>query len=180
MRKYWVLATGWPEGVWPNDELWQIIAGRAGELMLSGQLVLGTLGTRDEPLGRMNAEGTARAPWIPDWRCTWISEGGYPQTWDELDHFAPTKHLRIFTSEAAALEFADFVLGHGAEFSIILSEEEVEQKCPLPADQYIDAMIVDPADTQRIAFLQARTATLEHMQYYRTHKRPPPNVPFLN
>jgi len=171
MRKYWVLATGWDQGVWPNDELWQILAGKAGEMMLAGQAVLGTLGTREFPLGVPDANGNPK-PWLPDWRQSWIRNYETPTREDLLsDSFSPTRLLRIFTSEAAALEFADFVLGYGANFARILSEEEVEEISPLPADEYIDAMIVDPTDTARIADLTSKMVTLDMMRQFRENEQ---------
>lgn len=174
MRKYWVLATGWPEDIWPNDELWQTIAQKAGDMMLKGQMVLGTLGPRHAPLGLTLPDGT-KAPWVPDWRCAWVKNIDVPPEWSEVKF--PTRTLRIFTSEAAALEYNDFVLSYGAEFSFVMSEEEVEALSPLPDDQYIDAMIVDPSDTERIALLRSKEVTLEHMQYFRRTGEIMPGTP---
>jgi len=177
MRKYWVLATGWHDHTWPNDELWQIVAQKSGDMMLEGRLVLGTLGPRHAPLGLMQDDGVTRRPWVPDWRCAWVKNLELPATWADLSF--PTRTLRIFTSEAAALEYADFVLSYGAEFSFIMSEEEVEALSPLPDDQYIDAMIVDPTDTARIELLRSKTISQEHMQYYRENKMFHPDTPFI-
>jgi hypothetical protein len=179
MRKYWVLATHWPAGVFPNDELWHIIADKAGDMMLKGELVLGTLGTREAPLGKVKPDGTI-APWLPDWRRSWKKNAEPPTIHSMLeDAHTPNKSLRIFTSEAAALEYADFVLGYGADFAGILSEEEVEAISPLPADEYIQAMIVDPTDTTRINLLQSKVVTLEMMQYFRATGQIPPDAPVM-
>lgn len=176
MRKYWVLAIGWADGVWPNDELWHIVAEKAGTMMLAGQMVLGTLGPRDIPLGRIGPNGQPE-PWLPDWRIGWVKDMDMPPDVESCADLAQTKFtktLRICTSEAAALEFAEFVLSYGAIFANILTEEEVANLCPLPDDEYIDAMIVDPTDVERINQLNSKIATPERMRYFREHKQIPP------
>jgi hypothetical protein len=190
MRKYWVLAIGWPEGVHPNDDLWEVIANKAGSMMLDGKLVLGTLGSREFPLGKPNAAGSGIAKWLPDWRQAWVRNITLPvfNSGDNAEFVAAlsdssvtgvSRGLRIFTSESAALEFADFVLAYGADFARILDEEEVAELSPLPDDQYIDAMIVDPADTARVNLLQSKIVTAEMIRYYRENGTFPPGGPDL-
>ena len=163
-RKYWVLATHWDDTVWQTAaDLWDIISEKAGEMMLDGRLVLGTLGTRENPNGI--ADHLGRISWLPDWRRSWKKNAEAPTAADmpKPEHTF-SKTVRIFTSEVAANEFADFVLTHGALYSNILTEEEVESICPLPADQYIDAMIVDPTDSARIATLNSQKVNIEKVR----------------
>jgi hypothetical protein len=160
-RKYWVLATHWDETVWQESiDLWEVIAIKAEEMMLAGNLVLGTLGTREHPTGI-----PGHVNWLPDWRRSWKKNAQPPSINDVANpEHTFSKSLRIFISEAAANEYSSFVLSHGALASYLLTEEEVEAICPLPADQYIDAMIVNPADSARIATLLTQKVTTEQMQ----------------
>jgi hypothetical protein len=163
-RKYWVLATHWDDtAIRTSPELWETIVNKAGEMMLSGKLVLGTLGTRENPLGV--ADHLGRISWLPDWRRAW-KKNAEPPVWTDMPaaEHAFSKTVRIFTSEAHANEYADFVLTHGAQYSNILTEEEVESICPLPADAYIDAMIVDPTDSARIATLNSQKVTIQQVR----------------
>lgn len=177
MKKYWVLSVHWPDGAFPNDELYQIVADKAGNMMLAGQMVLGTLGTREYPLGVPRPDGTI-PDFLPDWRRSWKKNAEPPTIHDVINpSHGSTKHVRIFTSEAAASEFADFVLGYGADQAFIMTDEEVEALCPLPDEQYIDRLVVDPSDTQRIATLQSKIVTIEMMRYFREHGTVPPGAP---
>jgi hypothetical protein len=163
-RKYWVLAIHWDDATWGRaPELWETVVNKAGEMMCSGKMVLGTLGTRENPLGV--ADHLGRISWLPDWRRAW-KKNAEPPVWTDMPaaEHSFSKTVRIFTSEAAANEFADFVLTHGARYSNILTEEEVESICPLPADAYIDAMIVDPTDSARIDILNSQKVTIEKVR----------------
>lgn len=61
------------------------------------------------------------------------------------DGVTEARGFRIFTTEAAANEFIDFILSLGAQFSIIMSQEEIDAIGFLPPDSIIDQYIGLPS-----------------------------------
>lgn len=61
------------------------------------------------------------------------------------DTVTEPRGFRIFTSEAAANEFIDFILSLGAVFSIIMTQEEIDAMNFLPDDSVIDQYVGLPS-----------------------------------
>jgi hypothetical protein len=150
MTAFFVVSTQWPEGTLPNSDLNAVLMAKAREMVDAGKLVKGTLphaGVNTYPSTYSNAthpeRGTVAKSELQAFVSNLIIEfddatqtvhGRYPAG-------EPQKLLRIFTTEAAANEWCEFVLQYGAFNALILTPEEANGLVALPADDIIQQYV---------------------------------------
>jgi len=153
----------------PVTEMQQIVCNKGWEMIQANKMVRADCPTKNDSLAHLDGkftDGTTFHPIIPSnlavsYGRAWfnnarthileaIKEGAkghsgnsLPEEYDDPE--LTPKSLRIFTSEEAATEWNDFMLSLGAQFSITLTQEEIDALDVLPDDSVIAQYIGVPA-----------------------------------
>ena len=171
---YFVVMTAWPIGqavIQQGVEMLTVTHTKAYNMVIEGKLVRPDCPTKHNTLEKKYLNNNPVYPIMTDviheygrvWFSSWsvkhqeeILSGAVGTHSDTRlvpnglsipfsDGTTEPRGFRIFTSEAAANEWIDFILSLGAQFSVIISQEDIDKMDILPDDSIIAQYIGTPA-----------------------------------